>query len=268
MTLARHRRTVRLAVFFALVAVAAGRAAAAEALVAVAANFAEVAGNLEPGFESETGHALTVSVGSTGKLYAQIKHGAPYDVLLAADRERPRRLVEEGLAVAGSRFTYATGRLTLWSAVPNLIGEDGTEILRRGGFRRLALANPKLAPYGAAARQVMRRLGLWQVLGDRLVMGENVGQAFAMIASGNAELGFVALSQVLSPRNATSGSRWDVPVEFYEPLRQDAVLLVRAADNGAARAFLAYLKSPSALALIERSGYGPTPDGTGRGDGG
>lgn len=259
MSVCRVLRLARVAVAGLLVAVAAGRATAAEALVAVAANFADVVRQLEPGFRAATGHALAVSIGSTGQLYAQIRGGAPYDLLLAADQERPRRLAEEGLAVAGSRFTYAVGRLTLWSAAAERIGADGEETLRHGGFRHLALANPKLAPYGAAARQVMRRLGLWEVLRERLILGENVGQTFAMVASGNAELGFVALAQVLSSRNTTPGSRWDVPARLHEPIRQDAVLLTRAADNLAARAFLGYLKSPTARSLIERSGYGTPP---------
>lgn len=228
---------------------------AGEALAAVAANFAEVADALVPGFRAASGHELTIAVGSTGKLYAQIVNGAPFDLLLAADRERPRLLVEAGLAVAGSRFTYAVGRLALWSAAPDAIGPDGGRTLAAGRFRHLALANPKLAPYGAAARQALERLGLWQELRERVVQAENVGQTFAMVATGNAELGFVALSAVLSPRNTLPGSRWEVPAALYQPIRQDAVLLARAARNPAARAFLDYLKAEPARALIRRFGY-------------
>jgi len=230
-------------------------AAGEEAAVGVAANFTEVVERLEERFERETGHTLTISVGSTGKLYSQIANGAPFDVLLAADQARPERLEEEGLAVAGSRFTYATGRLTLWSPEPGRVGADGAATLREGDFRLLAIANPELAPYGAAARQTLEKLGLWETLRDKLVMGETIGQAHAMVASGNAELGFVALSYVRSPRNETPGSRWDVPVGLYAPIHQDAVLLKRAAGNAAAKGFLEFLKSAETRALIESYGY-------------
>jgi len=176
-------------------------------------------------------------------------------VLLAADQRRPELLESEGLAVAGSRFTYAVGRLTLWSPVGGRVDSDGEATLRAGAFRSLALANPDLAPYGAAARQALEKLGLWDRLKDKIVMGENIGQAHALVASGNAELGFVALSYVLSPRNDRPGSRWDVPVRLYTPIRQDAVLLTRAARNPAARALLSFLRSEAARKLIESFGY-------------
>ena len=240
-----------LALLLALAAPTAGE----EAVVAVAANFAEVVERLEADFERDGRHTLTFVAGSTGKLYAQIVHGAPFDAFLAADQERPELLEREGLAVAGSRFTYATGRLTLWSREPGRVGSDGAATLRRGGFRLLAIANPELAPYGAAARQTLEKLGLWSSLGGKIVMGETIGQAHAMVASGNAELGFVALSSVISPRNQLPGSRWDVPAELYEPIRQDAVLLKRAAGNAAARGFLEYLRGAEARALIESYGY-------------
>ena len=232
-----------------------GPAAAAEAVIAVAANFAEVAERLEKDFEGASGHTLTLVVGSTGKLYAQIANGAPFDAFLSADEETPARLEKEGKAVAGSRFTYATGRLTLWSPEPGRVWSDGAATLREGKFRRLAIANPELAPYGAAAKQVLEKLGLWGRFKDRIVMGETIGQAHAMIASGNAELGFVALSSVLSPRNETKGSRWDVPSDLYAPLQQDAVLLARAAGNPAAQGFLDFLRSAKAKALSESYGY-------------
>lgn len=234
---------------------AAAPAAGEEAIVAVAANFAEVAEVLEARFERETGHTLTLVSGSTGKIYSQIANGAPFDVFLSADQERPALLEREGLAVAGSRFTYATGRLTLWSADPARVRGDGAALLGRGGFRRLAIANPALAPYGAAARQTLEKLGLWESLAGKVVMGETIGQAHAMVASGNAEIGFVALSYVVSPRNETPGSRWDVPAELYAPLRQDAVLLKRAAANPAARGFVEYLQSAPVRALVESYGY-------------
>ena len=232
-----------------------GPAAAEEAVVAVAANFAEVAERLEKDFEGASGHALTLVVGSTGKLYAQIANGAPFDAFLSADQEAPARLEKEGRAVAGSHFTYATGRLTLWSPEPGRVGSDGAATLREGKFRRLAIANPELAPYGAAAKQALEKLGLWERLKDRIVMGETIGQAYTFVASGNAEIGFVALSSVLSPRSETKGSRWDVPADLYAPIRQDAVLLARAASNPAARGFLDFLRGGKAKALMESYGY-------------
>lgn len=232
-----------------------GPAAADEAVVAVAANFTEVAEQLEKEFERQSGHTLTFVAGSTGKLYAQIANGAPFDVFLSADQERPERLEKERLAVAGSRFTYATGRLTLWSAEPGRVGGDGAATLRRGEFRRLAIANPDLAPYGAAAKETLEKLGLWQRLADKIVMGETIGQAHTLVASGNAELGFVALSSVLSPRNPTKGSRWDLPPNLHSPIRQDAVLLAKGAGNPAARRFLDFLRSEKAKAVIRRYGY-------------
>jgi molybdate transport system substrate-binding protein len=233
----------------------AGPAAAAEAVVAVAANFAEVAELLEKDFEGASGHTLSLVAGSTGKLYAQITNGAPFDVFLSADQETSARLEKDGQAVARSRFTYATGRLALWSPEPGRVGKDGAATLREGKFRNLAIANPELAPYGKAAQQALEKLGLWARFQDRIVKGETIGQAHAMVASGNAELGFVALSSVLSPRNETKGSRWDVPADLYAPLRQDAVLLKRAAGNPAARAFLDFLRSAKAKALIQGYGY-------------
>ncbi len=233
-----------------------GRVLAEEALVAVAANFKEVADHLQADFESKGQHRLTLSAGSTGKLFAQIANGAPFDVLLAADQLRPERLEAEGLAVPGSRFTYALGYLTLWSVDPEAIGADGAGILSAGAFRRLAIANPALAPYGVAARQALKALDLQDKLADRIVMGENIGQTFAMVATGNAELGLVARSYVASPRNGRPGSRWDLPDHLYEPIRQDAVLLTRAQDNAAARAFLDYLRSKDARGIIAGYGYG------------
>lgn len=211
---------------------------------------------LEAVFERDSGHDLTVVSGSTGKLYAQITNGAPFDLFLAADEERPRLLARAGLAVDRTRITYAVGRLVLWSPQADRVARDGSATLLERDFRKLAMANPALAPYGAAARNTLETLGLYGELRDRLVVGENVGQAFAMVATGNAELGFVALSYVMSPRNESVGSRWDVPQSYYAPIRQDAVLLQRAADNEAARVFLAWLQADDARTIIERFGYG------------
>ncbi|MDE2849073.1 MAG: molybdate ABC transporter substrate-binding protein [Acidobacteriota bacterium] len=240
------RAVLRLAP--ALLLAAAG-ASAGEVTVAVAANAAEAAEALAADFERRTGHRVTVTVGSTGKLYAQILHGAPYDVFLAADQERPRLLVEQGIAVEESRHTYAVGRLALWSPHPTV--DASVETLRAGSFRRLAIANPDLAPYGAAARQTLRELGLWESLRSRIVVGENVGQSFTMAASGNAELGFVALSSVLS----RGRSYWEVPPDMYSPIRQDAVLLERAEANPAARRFNRFLRSPEARNVVESFGF-------------
>jgi len=244
------RRVLRLAPALLL---AASGASAGEVTVAVAANAAEAVEALAADFEQRTGHRVTVTVGSTGKLYAQILHGAPFDVFLAADQERPRLLVEQGLAVEDSQRTYAIGRLVLWSSDPTL--EASAETLRAGSFRRLAIANPELAPYGVAARDTLRELGLWKSLRGRITFGENVGQAFAMVASGNAELGFIALSSVLSPRNVRAGSFWEVPADLHAPVRQDAVLLERGQDNAAARDFHLFLGSPGAREVVESFGF-------------
>jgi molybdate transport system substrate-binding protein len=235
-------------------AVIAGVATAAEAQVAVAANFAAPVKQLAERFAQRSGHKLAISAGSTGKFYAQISNGAPFDVFLAADDATPRRMEQESLAVARSRFTYAIGKLVLWSPVAGAVDDKG-EVLRKGAFKRLAIANPKLAPYGAAAQQVMEQLGVWSVLQSRLVQGENIAQTFQFVASGNAELGFVALSQVLEGSAKPKGSYWLVPPALHAPLRQDAVLLARGEGNAAARQFLEFLREPAARELIRGFGY-------------
>ena len=228
---------------------------AGSALVAVATNFAETAEYLQADFERSFPHTLTVTTGSTGKLYAQIRNGAPFDVFLAADQARPALLEEQRLAENQSRFTYAIGRLTLWSPTPALIPADGREILESGNFRKLAVANSDLAPYGRATREVLIALGLLDMLSTHLVTGENIGQTHALVATGNVEFGFVALSHVLSPRNNSPGSRWDVPQTLHAPIRQDAILLSRASSNVAAQDFVHYLKSSAAQKLIRSYGY-------------
>lgn len=222
---------------------------AAEARVAVATNFLATAERLAADFERTHEHRVTLVGGSTGKFYAQIVHGAPYDVFLAADRARPERLEREGRAVPGSRRTYAVGRLVLWSADPDLALD--AESLRVMSIRRLALANPALAPYGAAARETLRSLALFERLSGRIVLGENVAQVKTMVATGNADLGFVARAHLLDG----VGSGWEVPARYHAPIRQDGVLLERGRDNVAARAFLNYLTSEAARATIERAGY-------------
>ncbi|MGB3625239.1 MAG: molybdate ABC transporter substrate-binding protein [Henriciella sp.] len=226
-----------------------------DARIAVASNFREAALALEQDFEDTSGYDISPVFGATGQLYAQISNGAPYDVMLSADRDRPERLVADGLAVEDSRFTYATGKLVLWSAdEARLAGKEGPDILIEDDFRALAIANPDLAPYGAAAMQTLQSLGLSQTLSDKLVRGQSIGQTYSMVASGNAELGFVASSQVLTPSSA-GGAGWPVPVNLHEPIRQDAVLLMRANDNAAARRFMDYLKSPDARRIIQGYGY-------------
>lgn len=226
-----------------------------EVAVAVAANFIEPAKGIAAAFEAETGHHVTVSAASTGKLYAQITHGAPFDVFLAADSQAPAKLEEHGFAVAGTRFTYAVGQLVLWSRDPRLDLNDGEAVLRSGGFAHLALANPRTAPYGAAAMAVLQRMGLEHALAGRLVRAEDVGQAFQFAATRNAELAFVALSQTSHAGTGLGGSVWRVPSNWYTPINQEAVLLVRARQSAAARAFLAYLRGPTGAAMVERFGY-------------
>jgi molybdate transport system substrate-binding protein len=224
---------------------------AGEIRVAAASNFADAMRALAASFEGQTGHHVTLSFGSTGKHYAQIRNGAPFDVFFAADAERPRLLEQEGVARRGTRFTYAYGRLVLWSPDKELVDPDG-RVLERGNFRYLAIANPKLAPYGRAAREVLQARGLWDGLGGRIARGENVAQAFQFVNSGNADLGFVARSQIerLGPR--VEGSCWDVPAALHRPIEQQAVLL-RATD--AARDFLTFVRSGHGFGIIRAHGY-------------
>lgn len=231
------------------------KAAADTALVAVAANFAEAAEALVAPFQEASGHDLSLTTGSTGKLYAQIAAGAPFDVMLSADAGTPAQLLDGGNAVAGTAFTYATGQLTLWSSDFARIGDDARAALADPALRFVAIANPDLAPYGVAARETLQSLGLWDRLQTKIVMGQNVGQTHAMVATGAAEVGFVALSAVRSPRARIEGSRWDVPQDLYAPIRQDAVLLRHGADNAAATAFLDFLRSDEAAAVIDAFGY-------------
>lgn len=226
-----------------------------EVQVAVAANFTAPMKVLAVQFERATGHKFLPSYGATGKFYAQIRNGAPFEVLLAADDETPARLEQEGAAAAGTRFTYAIGKLVLWSAQPGLIDDKGA-ILSSGTFPHLAIANPKTAPYGAAALEVLKKQNLLAALEGKLVQGENIAQAHQFVVSGNAPLGFVAMSQVFEKGQLISGSAWIVPSSLYAPIRQDAILLAKGKDKRAAIAFLAYLKSDAARALIQGYGYG------------
>ena len=247
------RHTFRCFHVVLLFALQPALAHAGQAHIAVAANFIAPMKALAAQFEQATGHTLTLSSGSTGKFYAQIKNGAPFDVFLAADDKTPARLLREGDAV--QRQTYAIGRLVLWSNRPGFI--DGSDaVLRQNRFRRLAIANPKLAPYGAAAVEVLAQLKLTDRVQAKFVIGENIAQTYQFVASGNAELGFVALSQVIQDGKLTSGSVWLVPATLHSPIRQDAVLLKRGENNEAARALFDYLKTPAAaLTLIRSYGY-------------
>ena len=228
---------------------------AAELSVAVAANFTAPMQKIAEAFEKETGHKLVLSYGSTGKFYAQIKNGAPFEVLFAADDETPARLEQEGQSVAGTRFTYAIGKLVLWSKQLGLVDGKG-EVLRTGSFERIALADPKLAPYGAAAMQTLTQLGLADTLSSKFVQGENIGQAYQFVATQNAPLGFVALSQVSAEGRVTEGSAWMVPETFYEPIRQDTLILAKGKDNTAAAELMRYLQGDAAKAVIRSYGYG------------
>jgi len=229
-------------------------ARADELPVAVAANFAAPAKQLAADFEKETGHKLILIFGATGKFYAQIRNGAPFEVLLAADDETPARLEQDGAAVAGTRFTYATGRLVLWSGRPGLVDAKG-EVLKKGGFAHLAIANPRLAPYGAAAVEALTALKLLAAVQARLVQAENIAQTHQFVATGNAELGFVALSQVIKDGKVAEGSAWVVPANLHQPIRQDAVLLDKGRGKPAPEAWLNYLKGDKAKAIIKSFGY-------------
>lgn len=222
--------------------------------VAVAANFSAPMQKIAAAFEQTTGHKAVLSLGATGKFYAQIRHGAPFEVLLAADDETPARLVQDGLAVAGSAFTYATGQLVLWSAQPGVVDAQGA-VLRGPLPGKLAVADARLAPYGAAAQQTLERMGLTTRLRSSLVTGENIGQTFQFVKTGNAALGFVALSQVMVDGKIGEGSAWVVPATLHDPIRQDAVLLKTGEGNPAARALLQYLRSDAARRVMRACGY-------------
>lgn len=227
-------------------------ASAGEVNVAVAANFIEPMKLIAADFEKSTGHKAVLSSGATGKFYAQIKHGAPFDIFLAADEATPARLETE--QAASSRFTYAIGKLALWSPKPGVVDAHG-DVLRGQGFRHLSIASPKLAPYGAAALETVTRLGLLASLQPKFVQGENIGQAYQFVATGNAEMGFVALSQIVKNGRVQSGSAWIVPPHLHNPIRQDAVQLAHGRNNPAATALMHYLKSDQARKIIKSYGY-------------
>lgn len=222
--------------------------------VAVASNFASALEAISKSFETKTGHQVVISSGATGKFYAQIKSGAPFEVFLSADTTTPQKLEEEGYVVRDSRFTYAIGRLVLWSSQPHYVDREGA-VLKVGHFAHLSMANPKTAPYGLAALEILKKQGLEATLAPKLVQGENIAQAHQFVVSGNAQLGFVALSQVYKDGQLTSGSAWFIPDDAYSPIRQDAALLQKGNQNSAARALLIYLKSPEAIEIMTSLGY-------------
>jgi len=244
-----HRLTILLSALLCALAVHAD-----EVSVAVAANFTAPMQQIAAEFEKDTGHKAVLAFGATGKFYAQISNGAPFEVFLAADEETPAKLEKELLAAPGSRFTYAVGKLVLWSTREGYVDGKG-EVLKKGDFKHLALANPKTAPYGAAAVEALKRLGVLDSIQPRFVQGENIAQTHQFIATGNAELGFVALSQVFKDGKLTSGSAWIVPGKLYEPIRQDAVVLARGRNKPAAGALVDYLKGARARAIIKSYGY-------------
>lgn len=247
--IARRLKLIGLAL--AVVTLGAAPAFAADTLVAVAANFTEPAKAIATAFKAATGNTVTLSFGSSGQFYTQISQGAPFEVLLSADADRPRKAEQEGLGVPGTRFTYAVGRLVLFSRTPGLVDPAGA-VLAGGRFEKLAIADPAAAPYGTAAVQTMRKLGLYGALKAKIVQGASITQAYQFVETGAAEVGFVALSQVI---NEQGGSRWVVPATDHAVIDQQAILLYAGDKDPAARAFLAFLKSPAAIAIIKRYGY-------------
>jgi len=244
---------MRLLHSFALVTgllLASAPAQAAQTNVAVAANFTDAAKEIATIFKQKTGHEAVLSFGASGQFYTQITQGAPFQVFLSADDSRPKKLVEDGLAVTDSRFTYAIGKLVLWSKSPGIV--TGEETLKAASFAKLSICNPAAAPYGLAAVETMKSLHLYDALKPKLVEGATITQAYQFVETGNAEVGFVALSQL---SGGDTGSRWVVPQALYNPIRQDAVLLKTGAGNEAASAFIAFLKGPEARVIIEKYGY-------------
>jgi molybdate transport system substrate-binding protein len=226
-------------------------------IVAVAANFTKPMTEIAAAFEKKTGHSANLSFGASGKFVAQIENAAPFEVFLAADDKTTAKVLQDGFAVANSDFTYAIGKLVLWSATANLVDDKG-EILNKGGFKHIALADPKLAPYGAAAIEVLKTKSLLDKLQPLFVLGENINQTYQFVSTANAELGFVALSQVINPEKGKieKGSAWQVPENLYTPIKQNAVLLKKSEGNPAAPALMEFLKSPEAKAIISKYGYG------------
>lgn len=247
-------RTALTSVAVVIAAFSMRAAFADDVQVAVAANFTAPIQAIAKEFEADTGHKLVAAYGATGQFYTQIKNGAPFEVFLAADDTTPAKLEKEGDTVPGSRFTYAVGKLALWSAKEGYVDDKGA-VLKANQYRHLSIADPKAAPYGLAATQVLAKLDLTDATKDKIVTGQNITQAYQFVSTGNAELGFVALSQVYKDGKVTSGSAWLVPADLHDPIKQDAVILTKGKDSAAARALVEYLKGPKAAAVIKSYGY-------------
>jgi molybdate transport system substrate-binding protein len=247
----RSLQLSRLALVSVIMAFGPTAASAADTQVAVAANFTEPAKKIAAAFKAKTGDTAILSFGASGQFYAQMSHGAPYDVFLSADADRPQQAERDGLGVTGTRFTYAIGRLVLYSKTPGLVDGAGA-VLSQGKFNKLSIGDPAAAPYGTAAVQTMTRLGVYGALKPKIVTGASITQAYQFVDTGAAELGFVALSQVI---DVPGGSRWTVPASDHAPIDQQAILLYRGQANPAAKAFLAFLKGPQAVAIIRKYGY-------------
>jgi molybdate transport system substrate-binding protein len=240
-----------LALTTALLVLRAAPALAADTSVAVAANFTAPAKEIAAAFTAKTGHHAILSFGSSGQFYTQITHGAPYEVFLSADADRPKKAEQDGVGVPGTRFSYAIGRLVLWSTTPGLV-DDGGKVLFSGRFNKLSIADPAAAPYGVAAVQTLTKLGVYQQVKPKIVKGSSITQAYDFVHTGAAELGFVALSQVITD---PSGSRWLVPASDHAPIDQQAILLWTGDKNPAAHAFMTFMKGPEAREIIKRYGY-------------
>ncbi|MDO8926728.1 MAG: molybdate ABC transporter substrate-binding protein [Sideroxyarcus sp.] len=248
-------KSIKFGLLGALLATMAQVANAGEVTAAVAANFTAPVQQIVELFQKETGHTVKLSFGSSGKFYSQIKEGAPFDVFLAADEKNPKLLEEEGLAVKDTRFVYALGKLVLWSAQPGFVDSKGA-VLGKDGFNKIAYADPKLAPYGLAAQETLQKMKLWDKVQGKMVTGESIAQTYQFAATGNAEMAFIALSQITKDGKQSEGSFWLVPADMYNPIKQAAVQLTAAKDKTAAEAFLKYLKSEKAVAIIRSFGYG------------
>jgi molybdate transport system substrate-binding protein len=247
----RRLSALALAVVSAAALIGARPAAAADTQVAVAANFTEPAKEIAAAFKTASGHTATLTFGSSGQIYTQLAHGAPYEIFLSADADRPKKAEQDGLGVPKTRFTYAVGRLVLYSKTPGLVDDKGA-VLSGGGFNKLSIADPTAAPYGVAAVQTLRKMGVYDRVKPKIVMGSSITQAYQFVQTGAAEVGFIALSQVI---NDPGGSRWLVPATFHAPIDQQAILLYTGEKNPAAKAFLEFLQGPAARAIVKKYGY-------------
>jgi molybdate transport system substrate-binding protein len=248
-------KSIKLSLLGALLATMAQVANAGEVTAAVAANFTVPVQQIVELFQKDTGHTVKLSFGSSGKFYSQIKEGAPFDVFLAADEKNPKLLEADGLAVKDSRFVYALGKLVLWSAQPGFVDHKGA-VLSKGNYNKISYADPKLAPYGLAAQETLQKMNLWDKVQGKLVTGESITQTYQFAATGNADLAFIALAQITKDGKVSEGSYWLVPSDMYNPIKQSAVQLSAAKDPAAAKAFMTFLKSEKALAIIRSFGYG------------